>query len=67
MKKIPDVIICANRDCARRLDPRVYRVTLSGHEDESLITRIYDPKIPYMAIQCSTCGHYTVYTLKPID
>ena len=58
--KVAKDIKCA--DCGRLLDYDEYKVRLTGKEDPQTVT--YIPGAVYQAVQCSTCGHYTVITPK---
>ncbi|MCP4605845.1 MAG: hypothetical protein GY847_35915 [Proteobacteria bacterium] len=60
MKRIPEFIKCTG--CGRRLDVEVYQAFPDEATPEEMITRAFESTYPYFSVQCSTCGHYSVFS-----
>ncbi len=64
-KKIPDFVVCSK--CQRRLDVKAYSAFPDKDTPKEIITKKFEPSLPYFSVQCSSCGQYTVFSPSEKD
>lgn len=52
-------VVCEG--CGRTLDLAIYSARPTRDTPEDRIHKVPRPLTPGLSVQCSTCGHYTVY------